>query len=152
MMMMMTMVMMMTMTTTVGKREASADSRLKLSALLTGEIAALCDFIIIIMAKKCTLWSTYSWTTICTAEGAYLRIHKGVVENGRNEFALKSSEQNCESKIISWHILTFLLLKIVIILMRLKIKWEFKLAARCSIFWTHFQTGFCTFGSKQGRS
>ena len=38
---------------------------------------------------------------------------------------------NCESKIISWQILTFLLLKIVIILMRLKIKgkWEFKLPA-----------------------
>ena len=56
-------------------------------------------------------------------------MHKGTVENGRNESAHKSTRR--KSKIICWQILTFLLLKIVIILMRLKIKgkWEFKLPA-----------------------
>ena len=49
MMTMTMMTMMMTMTITVGKREASGDSGLKLSALLTGEIAALLAFTIIIV-------------------------------------------------------------------------------------------------------
>ena len=47
------------MTTTVSGREASADSRLKLSALLTGEIAALLAFIVIII-----LPTTITTTTI----------------------------------------------------------------------------------------
>ena len=56
-------------------------------------------------------------------------MHKCTVENGRNESAHKSTGR--KSKVICWQILTFLLLKIVIILMRLKIKgkWEFKLPA-----------------------
>ena len=41
--------MMTMMTMTVGWREACADSRLKLSALLTGEIAALLAFFVIII-------------------------------------------------------------------------------------------------------